>query len=29
MPWPKTGAINYNGQLVLPGKSRLIKELIV
>ncbi len=29
MPWPKTGATQYNAQLELPGKGRAIKGLEV
>ena len=29
MPWPKTGATHYHAQLVLPGKVRASKGLVV
>ncbi len=29
MPWPQTGATQYNAQLGLPDKGRANKELVV
>ena len=29
MPWPKTGAIHYHGQIRLPDKGRAIIELVI
>ncbi len=29
MPWPQTGATQYNAQCGLPDKGRAIKELVV